>query len=89
MFEISGVGILAAFLGGTISFLSPCVLPLAPGYVSYIAGQPVMASGAARAVGDRARSVVLSLWFVLGFSTVFVALGAGASLLGWVLLRWK
>ena len=37
MFEISGVGIVAAFLGGAISFLSPCVLPLAPGYVSYIA----------------------------------------------------
>jgi len=89
MFEISGVGIIAAFLGGAISFLSPCVLPLAPGYVSYIAGQPATASGATRGIGDRARSVVLSLWFVLGFSTVFVALGAGASLLGGTLLRWK
>ncbi len=89
MFEISGVGIIAAFLGGAISFLSPCVLPLAPGYVSYIAGQPAPAAGAARALGDRARSVMLSLWFVLGFSTVFVALGAGASLLGGMLLRWK
>jgi len=89
MFEISGVGIVAAFLGGTISFLSPCVLPLAPGYVSYIAGQPAVKSGAARSIAERARSVVLSLWFVLGFSTVFVALGAGASLLGGMLLRWK
>ena len=89
MFEISGVGIVAAFLGGTISFLSPCVLPLAPGYVSYIAGQPAVKSGAARSIAERVRSVVLSLWFVLGFSTVFVALGAGASLLGGMLLRWK
>ena len=89
MFEISGVGIVAAFLGGAISFLSPCVLPLAPGYVSYIAGQPAAKSGAARSIAERARSVVLSLWFVLGFSTVFVALGAGASLLGGMLLRWK
>lgn len=89
MFEISGVGIVAAFLGGAISFLSPCVLPLAPGYVSYIAGQPTAKSGAARSIAERARSVVLSLWFVLGFSTVFVALGAGASLLGGMLLRWK
>ena len=89
MFEISGVGIVAAFLGGTISFLSPCVLPLAPGYVSYIAGQPAVKSGAARSIAERARSVVLSLWFVFGFSTVFVALGAGASLLGGMLLRWK
>lgn len=52
MFEISGVGIVAAFLGGTISFLSPCVLPLAPGYVSYIAGQPAVKSGAARSMGS-------------------------------------
>lgn len=89
MFEISGVGIVAAFLGGAISFLSPCVLPLAPGYVSYIAGQPAVKSGAARSIAERARSVVLSLWFVFGFSTVFVALGAGASLLGGMLLRWK
>ncbi|CUH68995.1 thiol:disulfide interchange protein precursor [Thalassovita autumnalis] len=89
MFEISGVGIVAAFLGGTISFLSPCVLPLAPGYVSYIAGQPAVKSGAARSIAERARSVILSLWFVFGFSTVFVALGVGASLLGGMLLRWK
>lgn len=89
MFEISDIDIIAAFLGGAISFLSPCVLPLAPGYVSYIAGQPAPASRTATAIGDRARSVILSLWFVLGFSTVFVALGAGAGLLGGMLLRWK
>jgi cytochrome c-type biogenesis protein len=89
MFEISGVGIIAAFLGGAVSFLSPCVLPLAPGYVSYIAGQPATTSEESRSIRERARSVALSLWFVLGFSTVFVALGAGASLLGGMLLRWK
>jgi hypothetical protein len=37
--EISGIGVLTAFLAGAISFLSPCVLPLVPGYVSYIAGR--------------------------------------------------
>jgi len=89
MFEISDVGIIAAFLGGTISFLSPCVLPLAPGYVSFIAGQPTTPSAESGGISERARSVILSLLFVLGFSTVFVALGAGASLLGGMLLRWK
>ena len=89
MFEVSGVGILAAFLGGAISFLSPCVLPLAPGYVSYIAGQPRLASAEGPTFHARASSMLLSLYFVLGFSTVFVALGAGASLLGGLLLRWK
>ncbi|MCZ4353687.1 cytochrome c biogenesis protein CcdA [Roseovarius aestuarii] len=89
MLELSGVGIIAAFLGGAISFLSPCVLPLAPGYVSYIAGQSATEPGPSRSMGDRARSVILSLWFVFGFSTVFVGLGAGANLLGGMLLRWK
>ena len=88
MFEISGVGVMAAFFGGAISFLSPCVLPLAPGYVSYIAGQPPATAGAP-GLHARARSLALSACFVLGFSTVFVALGAGASLLGGALLRWK
>jgi len=89
MIEISGVGIVAAFFGGAISFLSPCVLPLAPGYVSYIAGQPTASLTGPRGIEERLRSVVLSLWFVLGFSTVFIALGAGANLFGGVLLRWK
>jgi cytochrome c-type biogenesis protein len=89
MFEISGVGILAAFLGGAISFLSPCVLPLAPGYVSYIAGQPQLTSSDRNAFRARMLTFVLSLYFVLGFSTVFMAFGAGASLLGGLLLQWK
>ena len=89
MLEISGIGIFAAFLAGAISFLSPCVLPLVPGYVSYIAGQPGLRT--ARQVGLRARmqAVGLSTCFVLGFSTVFVALGAGASALGSLLLTWR
>ncbi|MGK8236706.1 cytochrome c biogenesis CcdA family protein, partial [Roseovarius sp. MS2] len=61
------------------------VLPLVPGYVSYIAG---------RSVGDavtpgRGQVVWLSLWFVLGFSTIFMILGASATALGQSLLRWR
>ena len=71
MMDISGIGIFAAFLAGAISFLSPCVLPLVPGYVSYIAGQPDLRT--TRSVGLRARAGALGLstCFVLGFSTVF------------------
>lgn len=89
MLEISGVGIFAALLGGAISFLSPCVLPLAPGYVSYIAGNTAVGKDASVSLRQRGRSLLMSLCFVLGFSTVFVALGAGASVLGGALLRWK
>ena len=85
MLEISGIGLLAAMLAGTVSFLSPCVLPLVPGYVSYIAGRSV---GAAE-VATRTRSVWLSLCFVLGFATVFMALGASATALGQALLSWR
>lgn len=89
MLEISGVGIAAAFLGGVISFISPCVLPLAPGYISYIAGKPASSPHFSSAAVTRARNVLLSIWFVFGFATVFVALGAGATLLGGMLRRWS
>ncbi len=88
MLMISGVGIFAAFLAGSISFLSPCVLPLVPGYVSFLAGQPDLRRNK---VGLRARLAALGLsaCFVLGFSVVFITLGAGASALGSWLLTWR
>jgi cytochrome c-type biogenesis protein len=88
------VSLLAAFGAGLLSFISPCVLPLIPGYLSYISGlsldemrgTPMVAGGAAVAVARPAnarRQVVLSsLAFIVGFSVVFIALGAAASALG-------
>ncbi|MBX3576365.1 MAG: cytochrome c biogenesis protein CcdA [Rhizobiaceae bacterium] len=75
--EISNVGILVAIAAGAVSFLSPCVLPLVPGYVSFIAG--TTGAGFDRALPGRFAIAGLSLSFILGFSTVFVALGAGAT----------
>lgn len=89
MVEISTVGIVAAFAAGAISFLSPCVLPLVPGYVSYIAGQSIAHSGSPRASSVRVRAIGLSACFVLGFSTVFVILGASATALGQLLLGYR
>lgn len=88
--EISNIGILTAFLAGAISFLSPCVLPLVPGYVSYVAGSAPRArpaDGAAAAL--RLPALGLSLCFVLGFSTVFVALGVTATALGRLLISYR
>lgn len=82
MLEIGGIGLLTAFAAGLISFLSPCVLPLVPGYVSYIAGDTVSA-GSSRSRGAlRISTVALSGCFVLGFSSIFLLLGASASALG-------
>jgi cytochrome c-type biogenesis protein len=89
VFEISNIGILTALAAGAISFLSPCVLPLVPGYISYVAGNAAVASGPSVSVGGRLSALVLSIWFVLGFSTVFVALGAGATALSQVLLSYR
>ncbi|MDE0924787.1 cytochrome c biogenesis CcdA family protein [Aurantimonas coralicida] len=79
--EISSIGIATAFAAGVVSFLSPCVLPLVPGYVSYVAGRTISPDGLTTETGFRAavRTFGLSLCFVLGFSTVFVLLGASAT----------
>lgn len=87
--EISTGAIAAAFAAGTISFLSPCVLPLVPAYVSYIAGQSITHLAAPRAMIARLQAIVLSACFVLGFTTIFVILGASATALGEALISYK
>lgn len=88
--EVSTAGLLTAFAGGAVSFLSPCVLPLVPGYVSFVAGRSLagQARSGARA-GPAVRALPLGLCFVLGFSTVFVLLGAGATALGRLVLSYR
>ena len=88
MSALTNLGYATAFAAGTVSFLSPCVLPLVPGYVSYVAGQSL---GRTEASGRRSNLEVfaLSLCFVFGFTTVFVALGAGASALGTLLAAYR
>lgn len=84
---MTAVGAISAFFGGMVSFLSPCVLPLVPGYLSYIAGQ---ASDRSSEDDARRRSrMILSACFVLGFSTIFILLGAGAGALSQALLVYR
>lgn len=84
---------IAAFLAGVLSFISPCVLPLIPGYLSYISGvtlddmQGTGAGGAAAVAASRRRVLIASIFFILGFSVVFISLGAAASALGQFLLE--
>lgn len=87
--EIAGIGIMWAFLAGVVSFLSPCVLPLVPGYVSYVAGHSLDRTMNERQTIERFAFLGLSFAFVLGFSAVFVALGASASALGRLLLSYR
>jgi cytochrome c-type biogenesis protein len=88
------VGYLSAVGAGAISFLSPCVLPLVPPYLCYMAGVSMddfRGTAAALSTSTAARLALIgaSMAFVLGFSTVFVALGAGASSIGALLRAWQ
>jgi cytochrome c-type biogenesis protein len=85
MFEsqVNEVSLVAAFFAGVVSFISPCVLPLVPSYVTFITGvsfdELTSASAAPRV---RRLTIIHSLAFILGFSLVFVALGATATVAG-------
>lgn len=87
--SIAEISLFSALFAGALSFLSPCVLPLVPPYLCYMAGISVdefRGGGNEGGRQDARRSVLLAaLFFTLGFSTVFVALGAGASTIGTML----
>jgi cytochrome c-type biogenesis protein len=101
---VESVSLFGAFIAGVLSFISPCVLPLIPGYLSFISGvsleemrgmQPVAAGAGvgtmtvATGVSSAAKRqvIVTSLFFILGFSLVFVSLGASATYLGQFLME--
>jgi cytochrome c-type biogenesis protein len=102
---VENVTFFAAFIAGVLSFISPCVLPLIPGYLSFISGvtldqmqgtAPAGPAGVASAAGSavavaatpevRRRVLLTSVFFVIGFSLVFIGLGATASALGQFLM---
>ncbi|HEY6057857.1 MAG TPA: cytochrome c biogenesis protein CcdA [Candidatus Limnocylindrales bacterium] len=76
---MAGVGLLVAFLGGVVSFASPCCLPLVPAYVGYMVGANPDAS-----LAGRRTALYQSVAFVLGFSAVFIAVWASVGLIGYV-----
>jgi cytochrome c-type biogenesis protein len=87
---IQNVSIPAALIAGLVSFLSPCVLPLVPPYLVYLTGATIEHLENDKAAAASRRAVMMSaVLFVLGFSTVFVALGASASLIGSLIRAWS
>ncbi|MBI3027991.1 MAG: cytochrome c biogenesis protein CcdA [Candidatus Rokubacteria bacterium] len=83
------LGVAVAFGAGLLSFLSPCVLPLFPSYLSFITGMSVDRLATDVSVGSRGRVVLHSLAFIVGFSLVFIALGASFSAAGQFLLDYR
>jgi cytochrome c-type biogenesis protein len=100
---VENVSLFGAFIAGVLSFISPCVLPLIPGYLSFISGvsleemrgMPVVAGAGGGEVAlstgvsaaAKRQVIITSLFFILGFSLVFVSLGASASYLGQFLME--
>ncbi|MFM8551985.1 MAG: cytochrome c biogenesis CcdA family protein, partial [Nitrospiraceae bacterium] len=88
--SIQHISLLAAFSAGLLSFVSPCVLPLVPSYISYITGLSLdPLSDAAERQRFRGAIVVNSLLFLAGFSGVFIAFGASATLIGQALITYQ
>ena len=84
MDQPASVGLLLAFGAGLLSFVSPCVLPLIPSYLTYVTGV-----GLDDLERDRRATLVHALLFVAGFTLIFVALGASATMLGRLLLAYR
>lgn len=85
-FDQPTVEIPAAILAGLLSFISPCVLPLIPGYLSFISGVSIDELSQRQKSGSKQWKLFLNtVFFVIGFSIVFVALGAGATKIGKIL----
>jgi cytochrome c-type biogenesis protein len=79
----------AALVAGFLSFISPCVLPLIPGYISFVSGASLeeIRGGTASPATSRYKVLVTSVAFVVGFSLVFIALGASATAVGKFVMR--
>jgi cytochrome c-type biogenesis protein len=89
---MTDVSLLAAFGAGILSFISPCVLTLVPGYISFVSGvsfDQMQAADAASRAATRRQMLITSLAFVLGFSVVFICLGASATAIGHLLRHQK
>jgi cytochrome c-type biogenesis protein len=80
--QAQSLGLFVAFSAGLLSFLSPCVLPLVPSYATFITGMSLEELERAESTRTRRTVVLHSLLFVLGFSAVFMALGASATFIG-------
>ncbi len=84
---LTDISIILAFAAGLVSFLSPCILPLIPGYISFISGvslRDLETDTDRRLFLNRKHLIVMlnSMFFILGFSAVFVLLGASATWIG-------
>src|SRR3989442_10594497 len=86
----TNISLVAAFSAGLLSFVSPCVLPLIPSYISYITGLSIEQLTDSTVRSKFKKTIVVNaLLFIAGFSAVFVSFGASASFIGQVLIAYQ
>lgn len=83
------LNVATAFLAGLVSFISPCVLPLIPAYLSFLTGSSLEELKAEQTAAQRARVMGHALAFIIGFTVVFMALGFTAGAIGTALLQYR
>jgi len=86
MLVLNEISLMAAFFAGLLSFISPCVLPLVPGYISFISGIS-LEDIESKKKKNKNTVIISSIFFIIGFSLIFILLGATATLLGSFLLE--
>jgi len=86
---MDNVTLISAFVAGVVSFISPCVLPLVPAYISFISGVSLEQLRGSGSDASRKNVMLTSLIFIAGFSTIFIMLGASATYAGQFILRNK
>jgi cytochrome c-type biogenesis protein len=86
---MDNVSLISAFIAGVASFVSPCVLPLVPAYISFISGVSLEKLRESGSEASRKNVMLTSLIFIAGFSTIFILLGASATYAGQFLLKNK
>ncbi|HEY4695819.1 MAG TPA: cytochrome c biogenesis protein CcdA [Candidatus Hydromicrobium sp.] len=82
------IGLFSAFIAGVLAFVSPCILPLVPVYISLMSGRVIYKSENIK-ISERLYLLINSIFFVLGFSLVFIALGSTATIIGQVLKEYS
>lgn len=88
--SITNISLVAAFSAGLLSFVSPCVLPLVPSYISYITGLSIEQLTDATVRSKFKKSIIVNaLLFIAGFTAVFVSFGASASFIGQALITYQ
>ncbi|MGA1862357.1 cytochrome C biogenesis protein [Deferribacter thermophilus] len=86
---MENINFFTAFIAGVLSFLSPCVLPLIPGYISFISGESIETLTSEESLSPKLKAIIGAIFFGIGFTLVFILLGASATTIGKLINQYR